>query len=196
MEKKESTRNIWKTALILLGLFTVLCGLVYPLLITGIAQIVLHDQANGSLIIKNGKDYGSSLIGQPFSNPKYFWGRLSATPEFPYNASTSSGSNYGPLNPALREKVSERIAALKSYDPESRALVPVDLVTFSASGLDPHISRAAAVYQVRRVAKFRNMSDADILVFVDKYTEDRFLGFIGEPRVNVLMLNLAMDHVL
>lgn len=180
----------------MLFLFTVLCGVVYPLFITGIAQLIFRDQANGSLIVKEGKYLGSRLIGQPFSDPKYFWGRLSATAPVPYNAAASSGSNYGPLNPALKEAVQTRIASLRSYDPQNELPIPVDLVTYSASGLDPHISPAAALYQVHRVAKYRGLSEKEIMDLINRYTEGRQLGFLGEPRVNVLLLNLALDRAL
>jgi K+-transporting ATPase ATPase C chain len=196
MEERERTQMTVRTALLLLALFTLLCGIVYPLAVTGIAQLVFPAQANGSLIVKDGREYGSRLIGQPFSDPKYFWGRLSATSPVPYNASASSGSNYGPLNPALKEAVEIRIKALKSYDPGNLAPVPVDLVTFSGSGLDPHISPAAAFYQASRVAKYRNLTEKQMVGLIEKYTESRQFGILGEPRVNVLLLNLSLDHVL
>jgi K+-transporting ATPase ATPase C chain len=196
MEEREHTQMTVRTALLLLALFTLLCGIVYPLAVTGIAQLVFPAQANGSLIVKDGREYGSRLIGQPFSDPKYFWGRLSATSPVPYNASASSGSNYGPLNPALKEAVEIRIKALKSYDPGNLAPVPVDLVTFSGSGLDPHISPAAAFYQASRVAKYRNLTEKQMVGLIEKYTESRQFGILGEPRVNVLLLNLSLDHVL
>jgi potassium-transporting ATPase KdpC subunit len=182
-----------KIALILLGIFTIVTGIIYPLFVTGIAQAFFHRQANGSLITDNGTNIGSELIGQPFSDPKYFWGRLSATALFPYNASASSGSNYGPSNPALLEAVQARIDALKAVDPDNTQPVPVDLVTFSASGLDPDISVAAANYQASRVARYRSLSVEQISTLVDKYTEGRQFGILGEPRVNVLKLNLALD---
>jgi potassium-transporting ATPase KdpC subunit len=182
-----------KTTLMLLGIFTVVTGIIYPLFVTGIAQAFFHRQANGSLITDNGTNVGSELIGQPFSDPKYFWGRLSATALFPYNASASSGSNYGPSNPALLEAVQARLDALKAADPDNTQPVPVDLVTFSASGLDPDISVAAANYQVARVARYRGLSGEQINALVDKCTEGRQFGILGEPRVNVLKLNLALD---
>jgi K+-transporting ATPase ATPase C chain len=182
-----------KIALILLGIFTVITGIIYPLFVTGIAQAFFRHQANGSLITENGTSVGSELIGQPFSDPKYFWGRLSATAPFPYNAAASSGSNYGPSNPALLEAVQARIDALKAVDPDNNEPIPVDLVTFSASGLDPDISVAAADYQVSRVAKYRGLSEAQIRELVSQYTEGRQFGILGEPRVNVLKLNLALD---
>lgn len=188
-----------RPALVSLVLFTFLTGLVYPLVVTGIAQLIFPHQANGSLIEQNGQVVGSELIGQPFDDPGYFWGRPSATGAFPYNAfdaatlSGSSGSNYGPLNPALFEMVEARVAALQAADPDNTAPIPVDLVTASASGLDPHISVAAAIYQIPRVAAARNMSEAELRDLVNQYTEGRQLGFLGEPRVNVLQLNLALD---
>ena len=184
-----------RIALIFLGLFTVITGIIYPLLVTGIAQAFFHHQANGSLIEKDGKNLGSELIGQPFSDPKYFWGRLSATSPFPYNAGSSSGSNYGPSNPALRQAVQARIDALKAVDPDNSEPVPVDLVTFSASGLDPHISVAAANYQVPRVARYRGLSEEQVYALVSRFTEGRQFGILGEPRVNVLQLNLALDQL-
>ena len=184
-----------KIALIFLGIFTVITGIIYPLFVTGIAQAFFHRQANGSLIKQNGESIGSELIGQPFSDPKYFWGRLSATAPFPYNAAASSGSNYGPTNPALREAVQARIGALKGVDPNNNEPIPVDLVTFSASGLDPDISVAAASYQVPRVARYRGLSEAQVSALVSRFTEGRQFGILGEPRVNVLELNLALDEV-
>jgi K+-transporting ATPase ATPase C chain len=188
-------RNQLKIALIILGLFTLITGIIYPLVVTGIAQLVFNHQANGSLIIKDGKTYGSELIGQPFSDPRYFWGRLSATSPFPYNASSSSGSNLGPSNPALLDNVKERINALEAVDPSNVNPIPVDLVTSSGSGLDPHISLAAAEYQLARVARYRSMSEETVRSLVLQYTEGRQFGFLGEPRVNVLLLNLALDQV-
>jgi potassium-transporting ATPase KdpC subunit len=182
-----------KTALIFLGILIVITGIMYPLFVTGIAQAVFHRQANGSLIEENGTIVGSDLIGQPFSDPKYFWGRLSATSPFPYNAAASSGSNYGPSNPALIDAVQARIDALKAVDPDNNASIPVDLVTSSASGLDPDISIAAANYQVARIARNRGLSQAQVSELVSKYTKGRQLGVLGEPRINVLMLNLALD---
>jgi potassium-transporting ATPase KdpC subunit len=189
-----------KPAVIILLIFTVLTGIVYPLVVTGIAQLVFPAQANGSLITSNGKAVGSQLIGQSFDDPKYFWGRLSATGPFPYNAyyaqtlTGSSGSNYGPTNPALIQEVQGRIAALKAADPTNNAPIPVDLVTSSGSGLDPDISVAAAYYQVHRVAIARGLTDAQVKALVDQYTKGRQFGFLGEPRVNVLELNLALDN--
>ena len=182
-----------RPALVLLIALSVLTGLIYPALVTGVAQIVFPRQANGSLIVKDGKVVGSSLIGQPFDDPKYFWGRPSATSPFPYNAASSSGSNQGPTNPALLEAVKGRVEALRAADPGNTAPVPVDLVTASASGLDPHISPAAALYQVGRVARARKLDEAAVRQLVEQHTEGRQLGFLGEPRVNVLALNLALD---
>src|SRR5512144_1423114 len=188
-----------RPAFMMLLILTVITGVIYPLAVTGIAQVAFPYQANGSLIMINGKAYGSELIGQQFDDPKYFWGRLSATGDFPYNAfnaeslTGSYGSNYGPLNPALKDAVQARIDALKAADPSNTAPIPVDLVTASGSGLDPHISVAAALYQVHRVAQARGLSEADVKVLVDKCTQGRQLGFLGEPRVNVLELNLALD---
>ena len=176
-------------------IFTILTGLVYPLVVTGIAQLVFPHQANGSLITANGQTVGSTLIGQSFDDPKYFWGRLSATGPFPYNAAASSGSNLGPTNPALLDEVKGRIAALKAADPANTQPIPVDLVTSSGSGLDPDISVAAALYQLPRVARLRGMSETAVRALVDQYTQGRQFGFLGEPRVNVLELNLALDGI-
>jgi K+-transporting ATPase ATPase C chain len=172
---------------------TVVTGAIYPLVVTGIAQVAMPHKANGSLIESGGKPVGSELIGQPFSDPKHFWSRPSATSPYPYNASNSGGSNQGPLNPALSDAVKDRIKALREADPGNTAPVPVDLVTASASGLDPHISPAAAEYQVARVAKARNLDPQKVRALVAEATEGRQLGFLGEPRVNVLKLNLALD---
>jgi potassium-transporting ATPase KdpC subunit len=182
-----------RPALVLLIALSVLTGLVYPAAVTGIAQLVFPRQANGSLIVKDGKVVGSSLIGQPFDDPKYFWGRLSATAPFAYNAGASSGSNYGSLNPAFHAAAKGRIDALREADPDNEAPIPVDLVTASGSGLDPHISPAAALYQVSRVAKARKLDEARVRQLVQSQIEGRQLGILGEPRVNVLRLNLAID---
>jgi K+-transporting ATPase ATPase C chain len=188
-----------RPAFFMLLILTIITGVIYPLVVTGIAQVAFPHQANGSLIVIDGKTYGSELIGQQFDDPKYFWGRLSATGAFPYNAfnaetlTGSSGSNYGPLNPALMDMVQARIDALKAADPDNTAPIPVDLVTASGSGLDPHISVAAALYQVHRVAQARGLSDEAVTALVDEYTQGRQFGFLGEPTVNVLELNLALD---
>jgi potassium-transporting ATPase KdpC subunit len=184
-----------RPALMALLIFTILTGLVYPLVVTGIAQLVFPRQANGSLIVVNGKAVGSSLIGQQFDDPKYFWGRLSATGPHPYNAAASSGSNLGPANPALLDEIKARIAALKAADPSNTQLIPVDLVTSSGSGLDPDISIAAAIYQIPRVARLRGLNESAVRSLVDKYTQGRTFGFLGEARVNVLELNLALDEI-
>jgi K+-transporting ATPase ATPase C chain len=184
-----------RTSLIAIVLFTIVAGVMYPLFVTGVAQLFFPRQANGSLIQSNGKTAGSALIGQPFSNPKYFWSRPSATMPFAYNAGASSGSHYGPLNPALFTSVRKRIAGLKEADPQNTRPVPVDLVTASGSGLDPHISVAAALYQLSRVARARGMSEDTLRFLVAQSTTGRQLGFLGEPAVNVLKLNLALDEV-
>jgi K+-transporting ATPase ATPase C chain len=189
----------FRPAILLLVIMTIITGLLYPFAVTGIAQALFPHQANGSLIVINGKAYGSELIGQQFDDPKYFWSRLSATGDFPYNTfnadtlTASSGSNYGPLNPALAKAVLARIKALKAADPENSMPLPIDLVTASGSGLDPDISIAAAHYQVHRVAQERGMDEFAVMALVDKYTKGRQFGFLGEPRVNVLDLNLALD---
>ncbi len=186
-------RNVL-SALLLVVIFTVLTGLVYPLVVTGVAQLLFPHTANGSLIQQNGKIVGSELIGQPFSDPKYFWGRLSATTPYAYNASSSAGSNYGPLNPALFAVSKKRIEDLKKFEPPNTQPIPVDLVTASGSGLDPHISVASALYQLDRVARYRGMSPQAVRTLVDRSTEGRQLGVLGERRVNVLKLNLALDE--
>jgi K+-transporting ATPase ATPase C chain len=182
-----------RAALVSLIALTIITGVIYPMVVTVIAQVVFPHQANGSLIVKDGKVIGSELIGQPFDDPKYFWGRPSATSPFPYNAAASSGSNLSPTNPALVKSVQDRVDALRAADPGSTAPVPVDFVTASGSGLDPHISPAAALYQVNRVAKARKLQPEAVRALVDRHTEGRQFGFLGEPRVNVLALNLALD---
>jgi K+-transporting ATPase ATPase C chain len=183
-----------RPALTMLLALTLLTGVVYPLIVTGLAQIIFPQQANGSLVVRAGKVIGSELIGQYFDEPKYFWGRPSATSPFPYNAAASSGSNLGPTNPALIEAVTARVAALRAADPGNEAPVPVDLVTASGSGLDPHISPAAALYQARRVARVRGLQESQVEDLVWQFTQGRQFGFLGEPRVNVLKLNLALDE--
>jgi potassium-transporting ATPase KdpC subunit len=182
-----------RPALMVLVLLTLVTGVAYPLLVTGIAQAVFPSQAQGSLIVKDGKIVGSRLIGQPFDDPKYFWSRPSATSPFADNAGSSSGSNLSSTNPALITTVQGRVDALRAADPANTAPVPVDLVTASGSGLDPHISPAAALYQVSRVAKARKLDPEAVRQLVERATEGRWLGFLGEPRVNVLDLNLALD---
>jgi K+-transporting ATPase ATPase C chain len=184
-----------RPAVVMFTLLAIVTGLIYPFVITGMAQAMFPRQANGSLIVKNGQAVGSELIGQPFDDPKYFWGRLSATSPFPYNAASSSGSNYGPLSSALTDEVKVRIAALKAADPGNTAPIPVDLVTSSGSGLDPDISVAAALYQVPRVARARGLSEDQVRALVQQHTEGCQFGVLGEPRVNVLKLNLALDGV-
>ena len=184
---------ILRPTLVLFAALTLVTGVAYPLATTGIAQAAGPHQANGSLVMKDGKAVGSELIGQNFTAPGHFWGRPSATGPMPYNASASGGSNQGPLNPALKDAVMARVAALREADPGNTAPVPVDLVTASASGLDPHISPAAARYQVARVAKARNLPADKVAALVEARVELPWLGFVGEPRVNVLQLNLALD---
>lgn len=183
----------FRAGLTLLVAFTFVTGLVYPLAVTALAQWIFPGAANGSLIVRDGRVEGSRLIGQPTADAKHFWSRPSATSPHPYNAAASGGSNQGPTNPALIDAVKGRIDALKAADPDNPAPIPVDLVTASASGLDPHISPAAAEYQVQRVAKARGMSAEAVSALVARYTEPRQFGVLGEPRVNVLLLNLALD---
>jgi len=187
--------SLVRPALTLLVVFTVLLGIVYPLVMTGVSRAVFPAQAAGSLVRDGDRVVGSSLIGQPFDAPRYFWGRPSATGPVPYNAAASTGSNLGPSNPALHDAVAARVAALRAADPGNEAEVPIDLVTASGSGLDPHVSPAAAHYQVARVARVRGLSEARVRALVDDAAEGRTLGVIGEPRVNVLRLNLALDHM-
>ena len=184
-----------KPALLMLLVLTVITGVLYPLAVTGVAQLAFKPQGNGSLIVSDGKVVGSGLIGQPFSDPKYFWSRPSATSPMPYNAASSNGSNQGPLNPALEDAVKARIEALKAADPTQTAPIPVDLVTTSASGLDPQISPAAALWQAPRIARLRNLGVEQVRQLIAAHTEGRQLGFLGEPRVNVLILNLALDRL-
>ncbi len=184
-----------RPALVLFALLSALTGLAYPLLVTGTAQLLFPAQAHGSLIQRDGRVIGSSLIGQSFTDPAHFWSRPSATGPEPYNAANSSGSNLGPSNPALHDAVRQRIAALRAADPGNALPVPADLVTASASGLDPHISRAAADYQVPRVARARGLPEAQVRSLVEAHTEGVALGFLGTPRVNVLQLNLALESV-
>ena len=188
-------RTFFRPALAAIIIFSVLTGVIYPALVTVIAQVAFPSQANGSLIEQAGQQRGSSLIGQQFDQPEYFWGRLSATGPVPYNAAASSGSNYGPLNPALAEAVQARIDALKAADPSNQLPIPVDLVTASASGLDPEISPAAANYQVQRVAAARGLAVEQVQQLVEQHTSQRTLGVLGEPRVNVLQLNIALDQI-
>jgi potassium-transporting ATPase KdpC subunit len=181
-----------RPAIVMLVLLSAVTGLAYPAIVTVVAQVLFPGQANGSLIVKDGKAVGSKLIGQPFDDRNYFWGRPSATGPFPYNAGASSGSNLSPANPDLVKAVQERVDALRAADPGNTAPVPVDIVTASGSGLDPHISPAAALYQVSRIAKARKLDEAVVRRLVEQHTEGRQFGFLGEPRVNVLALNLAL----
>ena len=182
-----------RRAVVLLAILAVLTGIAYPLFVTGVAQVAFHHKAEGSLIVSNGRVAGSTLIGQPFSDPRYFWSQPSANASYPYNGAASGGSNLGPTNPARLQAVSERIAALRAADPGNSAAVPIDLVTASASGLDPDISPAAAGYQVGRVASARGLPADAVRKLVAQYTSGRQFGFLGEPRVNVLALNMALD---
>lgn len=185
--------SILRPAVTLLIVMTVMTGIAYPLAVTGVAKVLFPGQAAGSLVVRNGRQVGSRLIGQPFSDPKYFWGRPSATSPQPNNGLSSGGSNLGPLNPALTDSVKARVAALQTADPANHARVPVDLVTASASGLDPDISLAAAYYQADRIVRARNLSLDRIRALIAAHAKGRLLGVIGEPRVNVLELNLALD---
>jgi len=186
---------ILRPAIVLFLVLTLITGIAYPLVVTGIAQAVFSAQANGSILMHAGKPVGSRLIGQAFSDPKYFWGRPSATTPQPYNGLASTGSNLGPLNPALTDGIKARLAALRAADPTSKASVPVDLVTASASGLDPDISLAGAYYQADRVARLRGIEVAKVKSLIGAHAQGRALGFLGEPRVNVLELNLALDEL-
>lgn len=186
-------KTLIRPAVTLFIVLSVVTGVVYPLAVTGVAQVAFPEQAAGSLIVKDGKPVGSSLIGQNFSDPRHFWGRPSATGPQPYNAAASGGSNQGPLNPALVDAVKGRIEALKAADPDNRLPIPADLVTASASGLDPHISPAAATYQIARVARVRDVPETEVAKLVAQHTEGRQLGIFGESRVNVLRLNLALE---
>ncbi|MHB8812369.1 MAG: potassium-transporting ATPase subunit KdpC [Steroidobacteraceae bacterium] len=188
-------KTILRPAIALLILMTVITGIAYPLVVTGVAKVLFPAQAAGSLIVKDGKAVGSRLIGQPVSDPKYFWSRPSATSPQPYNGLASGGSNLGPLNPALTDAVKTRIAALQAADPTNHASIPVDLVTASASGLDPDISLAAAYYQADRIARLRHLSPDRVRALIAVHAKGKALGVIGEPRVNVLELNLALDTV-
>lgn len=185
--------NYIRPAVTLFLALSLITGVAYPLLTTGLGKVLFSDQADGSLIVRDGKVVGSRLIGQSFTDPKYFWGRPSATGPMSNNAAVSSGSNLGPLNPALADAVKGRVEALKQADPDNKLPVPVDLVTASGSGLDPEISPAAAAYQVSRVAKLRHLSANELNLLVQKHTQGRQLGILGEPRVNVLELNLDLD---
>lgn len=186
-------RHHLRPALTMLLLLTVLTGLIYPLTVTGIAQALFPYEANGSLIVHEGKVVGSKLIGQYFDKPTYFWSRPSATAPFPYNAAASRGSNLGPTNPALTETVKTRVAAFREADPGNGLLVPVDLITASGSGLDPHITPAAALYQVKRVARVRGLDEIVVQSLIAEHTEERQFKLLGERRVNVLQLNFALD---
>ncbi len=189
-------RSIIKPALIFMGLFTVATGLVYPALITGASQLLFSSQANGSLIFTaDGSPVGSELIGQSFDSPEYFWGRLSATAEKPYNAAASGGSNYSVLNDSLKEAAQARIDALKAADPANALPIPVDLVTASGSGLDPHISPASAYYQAARIARVRGLTIEQVNDLIGRHVEQPLLGIFGESRVNVLRLNLELDKL-
>lgn len=185
-----------RPALTMLLLLTVLTGLIYPLTVTGLAQVFFPDQANGNLIVREGKVVGSKLIGQYFDKPEYFWGRPSATAPFPYNPAASGGSNLGPTNPVLLEAVKARVTALRAADPGNDLPIPVDLVTASGSGLDPHVSPAAALYQMKRVARARGLEETIVQELVAQHTEERQFGLLGERRINVLQLNLALDSLL
>ena len=186
-------KTLIRPALVMLALMTLVTGFAYPILVTAIGQSFMADQANGSLVLREGKPVGSSLIGQSFASPKYFWSRPSATSPMTNNASASSGSNLGPTNPALKDAVAGRVEALQKADPTNKQTVPIDLVTASASGLDPDISEASARYQTNRIAAARNLTPAQVTAVVDANRQGALFGFIGEARVNVLRVNLALD---
>ncbi len=188
-------KNLFRPLIVIFAVLTAVTGLAYPAVMTAVGQAAFHDQANGSLLEQDGKVVGSKLIGQQFDAPQYFWGRLSATSPMPYNATNSGGSNLGPTNPALLDEIKGRIDALKAAGTDMSKPVPVDLVTSSGSGLDPEISPAAAAYQIERVAKARKLAVNDVQALVDRYTSGRQFGILGEPRVNVLQLNLALDEL-
>jgi potassium-transporting ATPase KdpC subunit len=188
-------RSMLRPALVLFLVLTLLTGVIYPLVLTGLARLVFPREAAGSLVTRNSEVVGSQLIGQSFSDPRHFWSRPSATTPQPYNGMASTGSNLGPLNPSLQDAVKQRIAALRAADPDNHAPIPVDLVTASASGLDPDISVAAARYQAARIAKARNLSSQSIQALIAEQQRGAFLGAVGEPRVNVLELNLALDRL-
>jgi potassium-transporting ATPase KdpC subunit len=190
----EVLRQVRPT-IVIFALLTILTGVIYPLAVSGVAWALFPSPAHGNLIIRDGKVIGSRLIGQPFDDDRYFWSRPSATGPYPYNGGVSSGSNLGPINPALLDAVKQRVADAKAKHPEQKGDVPVDLVTASASGLDPHISPAAAYYQVERVASSRDLPAEKVRALVDQHVEGRTLGLLGEPRVNVLLLNLALDEI-
>jgi K+-transporting ATPase ATPase C chain len=191
--KEIAMTTLFRPAIVLFLILTVITGVVYPLVVTGIAQVAFPSQAGGSIVLKDGKPVGSSLIGQSFSDAKHFWGRPSATAPQPYNGLASGGSNLGPLNPALTDAIKTRIDALRAADPTNKAPIPVDLVTASGSGLDPEISLAAAYYQLPRVAQARGLQPEAVRKLVAAHAHGRLLGILGEPRVNVLELNLALD---
>ncbi len=188
-------REHLRPALLLLVLFTLLTGVIYPLAVTGLAQLVFPEAANGSILTRQGSPVGSRLVGQSFTAPGYFWGRPSSTPDFPYNAASSAGDNESPTNPEMLAAGKNRVAALRAADPTNTAPVPVDLVTGSGSGLDPEISPAAALYQAGRVARERALSEAQVRSLIQRHTRGRSLGLLGEPGVNVLELNLALDSI-
>jgi K+-transporting ATPase ATPase C chain len=188
-------KSTFRPALVIFAMLTLICGVIYPYAVSGIGKLAFPDQTEGSIVTRNGTAVGSSLIGQAFSSPQYFWGRPSATAPMPNNAAASGGSNLGPTNPVLLDTVKSRIDALKTADPDNTAAIPVDLVTASGSGLDPDISVAAAYYQIPRVARVRNLAQEEVQAIVDRISQPQYLGFFGENRVNVLALNLALDLV-